>query len=198
MAEPCIRRPARALGWRVRMSIAFCIVFGTCFHTVGRSSAQIAAQCPADQYFDRGAGADPVITEFALGLRNDECPIGKAPTGNAYDLARGRPLYVWMRLQGNSESARSPRLPLRIDLRVFRIISGERLFQDAIGMGRIIRADAIREATWAGGKFDWRLGAEKFVFIKPGSYEAAIFQGNKSVCIADPAASDCVVRFSVR
>jgi hypothetical protein len=165
---------------------------------VPSAASQISSQCSADQYFERPGPTDPVITQFALTLRSDECPVNAGPMRDGYDLSRGQALYFFARLQGTIDYARSSRIFRRISLRIFQLIDGERLLFGALDMKVIDRQDAIREAEQTGGVFDWRLGARKVVFVRPGLYEARIVQGEDLICITDPIAGNCVVKFNVQ
>ena len=65
-------------------------------------------------------------------------------------------------------------------------------------MGEINRGQALAESRLTGGRFDWRFVAYKSTFTRPGSYTAQVWQGGRRLCITDPMAVDCAVRFRVR
>lgn len=196
-------RGGRSFG---RFSLKVCVLLQACIVSSaglpGLADAQtrFADQCQPDQYFDRGNGSDPVITEFAIALTDTRCPSMELPAGGEYVFPVGRTLHFWMRVQGSAEYARSPRVAGRIDARFNTIRDGASVFFDAFDLrGRIDANLARAEAEGSGGgRFDWRFGANKSTFAGSELYEISIWQGDQNICIKDPKAINCAVRFRVR
>jgi hypothetical protein len=162
------------------------------------AKAQFAQKCLPDQYFDRGNGPDPNITEFAIALSDATCPLKETSNDSEYQLPVGAPLHFWLRLQGSLQYAGSARIGAPVDLRIERAFEGGSLSYEGIRMGEINRGLALAESRLTGGRFDWRFAAYKSTFTRPGSYTARVWQGGRRVCITDPMAVDCTVRFRVR
>jgi len=182
---------------RVLKQIAFLLLVSN-LATINSTRAQESVECRPNQYFERGDGADASITEFVMSLEESDCPTHRAGHRPEFSMPAYKELFFWMRLQGTYDYANTWHSGARIDLRIFKVNDDTPLFYDAIGMGRINLEEAKAEALLAEGKFDWRLSAWKTVFYRPGLYEVAIFQGKRRICVTDPSASNCVVRFTVR
>jgi len=179
-----------------RQIVLLCLGFNLI--AVNSTDAQESAACLQNQYFDRGDGFDVSITEFVMSLEESDCPTQRRVASRDFAMPQFSELFFWMRLQGTYDYANSSRSNARIDLRIFRVVDNVRLFYDAIGMGRITAEEAKAEARLAQGKFDWRLGAWKTVFYRPGLYEVSVFQGGRNICVTDPSAINCAIRFTVR
>lgn len=181
-----------------QLRILLLAIFLLCLSAECRAQQFETVSCEANSYSNAAPAGIASITEIALTYSFSSCPTKRLRLEQPIDLPIYAPLYIWLRLQGDQRYLNSPQSAAVIDVRFARHDEGIPVFYDAIEIGAVIRAEALKEVALTGGVFDWRFEAWKVVFDKPGRYRMTISQGSQSICITDPKVGSCDLEFLVR
>lgn len=149
-----------------------------------------AAACEVNNIRGVTAPGRMMISEFAVNLDFDPCPT--SGYGRQIDVVQGRPLFLWLRLEGDSKFAALAKSSSNFKIRLHResALRGHSTWLD-IDNRKLAIDDVMGEAALPGnnGFFDWRLYAVINTYLVPGKYELFVQFGNAQICEVGGACS---------
>ncbi|MBB4289485.1 hypothetical protein GGE16_001501 [Rhizobium leguminosarum] len=165
-------------------------------YIVSVSPRAMAADCQPNNVRGVAAPGRLMISEFAVNRSFNACPT----TGfeRQIQVRDGRPLYVWLRLEGDRKFANQARPASSFMIRLHRTdaLRGHWTWLDLIN--KKLGIEEVRgEASLPGnnGFFDWRLYAQINTYLVPGRYELFVRFGDSEVC---PVEGACEIALDIK
>ncbi|MGR9276133.1 hypothetical protein ACU8KI_16140 [Rhizobium leguminosarum] len=161
-----------------------------------RTSSALAADCQPNDVRGIAAPGHLMISQFAVNLDFDDCPT--SGFNRQIDVSQGRPLYIWLRLEGDSKFAA---LAKSSSVFMIRLHRENALREHSTWLdldNKKLAVDAVRSESSLpenNGYFDWRLYARINTYLVPGKYELSVRYGNSPVC---EVAGTCKIAIDVR
>lgn len=125
------------------------------------------------------------VTEFTATSADPHlCPKGGDVLGATFPYEDHKPLFVWMRFEGDVSYLRSPQASAPLEYSVKKT-GDDFTFNNFLKIreGKINTHDARREADANEIKrFDWRFDIEFETIPSPGQYTIAISQAGNEIC----------------
>lgn len=138
------------------------------------------------------------VTEYTATSSDPElCPDDSDILGRSFPYDEDKPLFVWMRLEGDVAYLNSPQSRRALEYDV-RKIGDDFSFNNFLHIrhSTIEHDAAMAEAKGRDSKrFDWRFDIQFTTIPNPGEYRIRITQGGKAVCNSE---GPCEIVLNVR
>ena len=153
---------------------------------VAQSASALEGTCLPNHVTGQTAAGTLAITDFAITQNFASCPTLADNLGTQFPAEIREPIYIWLRLEGDTQFASTFDPKSRFSVRIHRksdFIENESLLD--IDNDTLDRESVLAEAQSHEGHFDWRLYVAVWMYLVPGEYTLDVRFGDRDVCKAD-------------